>query len=275
VGLFAAAPGLARAYCRTTTLEPTAEEVREHVCIRRGEPLFWSDLTIHYGFNPERASQDLDEATVRAVFAEAFATWAAVDCESGAPGFEFVEDAEPYSETHPNHHQTDADVNAMLFRPGAEWFPADPYDPNAFALTSVWYRPSTGRLLGADMEINEGKGPYAVCDPEGCPWDTSDLRNVVTHEVGHLLGFNHSNERDATMFYSAQVGQLTMRDLSSDDIEAQCDVYSPDAVQARARSERDSGCSLAGRPATGSVAPLVGLALMAGFIARRRRSLGR
>jgi hypothetical protein len=220
-------PSGAAAYCRSTTVSPSAEDLAQHTCITSGYPLYWRDLEIHFGFNPARASQDLSDEAVREAFRQAFGTWAEVSCESGLPGLSFFEDQGAYSETQPSHTLEGANENAMLFRPADEWVPELGYPPEAFALTGVWFDLNSGRILGADMEINEGRGPFAQCQSDGCPAGTSDLQNVVTHEVGHLLGLAHSTVDGSTMHWSAAVGDLQKRDLHSDDVEGLCAVYAP------------------------------------------------
>ena len=268
----ALAPGSAQAYCRTTTVAPTAQQVSTQECVTDGYPLYWPDLEIHYGFNPERASQDLDDETVRGVYERGFEEWASVTCSDGAPGFDFVEDQEPYSEREPTHVLGQDNVNAMLFRPASEWAPERLYPRDAYALTGVWYDTNSGRMLGADMEINEGRGPYAVCPNTGCVDGYSDLGNVVTHEIGHMLGFAHSQVEEATMYYNAPPGQVSKRSLHADDKEAVCAVYSPTAVLEREPKEDDKGCSVVGAPrGHASLALALGGAFAAVLVRRRRR----
>jgi MYXO-CTERM domain-containing protein len=262
-----------QAYCRTTTVAPTQEQVRTQECVTKGYPLYWPDLEIHYGFNPNRASEDLDDATVREVYARGFAQWAKVTCSDGSPGFDFVEDQEPYSEREPTHVLGQMNVNAMLFRPASEWQPENLYPGDAYALTGVWYDTNSGRMLGADMEINEGRGPYAVCPDSGCEHGESDLGNVVTHEIGHMIGFAHSEVADATMYFNAPPGQVSKRSLEDDDKSAVCAVYSPSAVLAREPDEEEGGCSVtAQRPVTSSASWALGMALGALLVRRRRRA---
>ena len=66
------------------------------------------------------------------------------------------------------------------------------YDPAALALTTVWARASTGEIIDADIEINAVNNLWAdvVAHPELV--DRHDLQNVLTHEIGHLLGLDHS-----------------------------------------------------------------------------------
>jgi MYXO-CTERM domain-containing protein len=266
------APVTVHAYCRTTTEPPTLEQVRTQECVTEGYPLYWRDLEIVYGFNPERASQDLDEATVRRVFAEGFAEWASVECSDGSPGFVFEADEEPYSELEPEHSLDTSNYNAMLFRPADEWVDEELYPADAYALTGVWYDRNSGRLLGADMEINEGRGPYAVCPDSGCEGSVSDLANVVTHEIGHMLGFAHSADPGATMYYEAPPGEVSKRDLEVDDMKAVCAVYSPTAVLDRTPPKEEKKCSIdSTAPADAPLLWGLGLVLAGVFVRRRNR----
>ena len=266
-----AAPASVHAYCRTTTVPPTAQQAANQQCVTDGFPLYWPDLEIHYGFNPNRASSDLDDATVREVFREGFAQWGNVTCSDGEPGFEFVEDQEPYTETQPTHVLRQKNVNAMLFRPASLWRPESEYPSDAYALTGVWYDTNTGRMLGADMEINEGRGPYTVCPETGCVDGYSDLGNVVTHEIGHMLGFAHSDIESATMYYNAPPGQVTKRSLAPDDKQAVCAVYSPTAVLDREPDDEGGSCSTRpGAPATPGALSM-GLGMLVAAVALRRK----
>jgi hypothetical protein len=269
-------PLAARAYCRTTTIELTPEDLDAGVC-PGGLPVYWEELTIHYGFDPSRPSQDLPAAEVREVFAEAFAAWQAVSCEDGSPGFEFVQDEQPYDEPFPYHELGVENVNVVLFRPAAEWRPVTDYDPDAYALTTVWMDEITGRMLGADMEINEGKGPWQRCPDEGCPPGVTDLANVVTHEAGHVVGLGESYDTEATMFHSSRQGDLDNRDLAADDVAGVCEAYSPAAQLERKKASRsdDRGCALARRGQAGTTTAFAWLALAALLRGRRARRQSR
>lgn len=102
------------------------------------------------------------------------------------------------------------------------------------ALTTVLYDPSSGRIYGADIEVNGWDGQpatipdpahpalpshgwYFTCfpgatQPAVCAGGTSygtggcayiDLQNTVTHEVGHLLGLAHPCTTDPSVATSA------------------------------------------------------------------------
>ncbi|MCX5732172.1 MAG: matrixin family metalloprotease [Deltaproteobacteria bacterium] len=156
----------------------------------------------------------------------------------------------------------------------------DCWDHDRFiALTTTTYRLSTGVILDADVEVNAGDGegeegflltcidpPAPVCTEErriGCIG--MDLQNAISHEVGHFLGFAHSDSRGSTMYAKASRGETGKRVLSADAVEGMCDVY-PRGGAVTTCGTRPQGCSTIGAPDS-----WLGLAALALLLRRRAR----
>jgi hypothetical protein len=169
--------------------------------------------------------------------------------------------------------------NRMIFRQD-EWCRDPPprnsndppcYPPSALAITSVFQLKNTGEILDADMEINAHDFTWGdfVLHPELFESNTQDFQGTVTHELGHVIGLDHTcfnpgasfsdgtpvprpvdnlgnpvpdcSDGDlppvitqATMYVSvASPGaEVDLRSLSPDDAQAACEIYpvTPDFV---------------------------------------------
>jgi MYXO-CTERM domain-containing protein len=280
-----AAPAGAQAWCRMTTSQrlPSAAEP----CILPDpttEPpeqyLEWRRPCSGIALSAAALSGDMSEEEVLGVIERSVATWQAVRCEGGPMGVQIRVMAERSSCTAPLYRDDGGNVNTIMFVD--DWRDRD-YDPAAFAVTTVWHRRSTGEILDVDMEVNEHRGPYAVCPPDGClDRRRVDLENVLTHEFGHYLGLAHSTDPEATMYASAVAGETLKRDLHPDDIEGICAVYPP----GRPTGECDftprgglelvcgGGCSVSA-PGSGSSGPGLALLALLGLALALRRRAGR
>jgi hypothetical protein len=107
--------------------------------------------------------------------------------------------------------------------------------PSLLAITNVTYAVNTGEILDADILVN---GAYFAIEDVGDVFACRngnrafDIRNTLVHEIGHLLGFDHTPVADATMFASADACEVKKRDLEQDDKDGLCTVY-PTGAAAR------------------------------------------
>jgi MYXO-CTERM domain-containing protein len=195
--------------------------------------------------------------------------------------------------------------------PAMNGAPEECHAASSAGLTTVFYvntpgQPGDGAIRDADIEINAVNFAVGVCSAPGvCVTNgqgpVSDLANTLTHEVGHLIGLDHScwsgdgiqptdgtgapaprcdpsNSQtivDATMYPSQGDGEIKKATLEQDDIDGFCQAYpkADDPGTCERSSTGSGGCSVGGAEAGGDglVLALVGLALAFG---QRRRLRG-
>jgi hypothetical protein len=228
-------------------------------CVEEGTPLRWKGPAL-YTFN-ERLIPGMDEATLRQTFDAAFASWTGTDCLDGPVDLDVRQDPET---TDVSIAYEKDGVSAVLYRDADEWDNLHPGSRTVLALTLVAFETTSGRIVGADMEINGGIGQFTVCpSEESCLLSGEiDLGNVITHEAGHFLGMAHSDVPGATMFCDAEPWEIDKRTLSDDDAEGLCAAYPAKAV--------DGGCA-AGASQHEPAGLVAGAALLSLWWWRRRR----
>lgn len=133
--------------------------------------------------------------------------WAAPSCS----GARFLVAA-----ARPTAGPLDADGRNDVIVHTTDW-PA-PLTPGAAGHTVLFV--TGGRIVEADIHLNArdfafvlGKAPPAV-----------DLRALLTHELGHVLGIGHSDDARATMHAGLPAG-IAARSLEADDVSAVCALY--------------------------------------------------
>lgn len=88
----------------------------------------------------------------------------------------------------------------------------------------------TGEIIDADILFNQvtrGDGStFGFCSGD-CAQNPSayPLCLVLTHELGHVLGLDHSTVKSATMFPSATPDEVSKCKLSTDDTLGICTIY--------------------------------------------------
>lgn len=97
------------------------------------------------------------------------------------------------------------------------------YDPEVVAVSTTWYFPGTGLIEEADIEFNARDWRWSA-DGSG---EELNIQAVTLHEVGHLLGIDHSFNPGAVMHGSFVPHQPLRKVLSGDDLEALLFLYPP------------------------------------------------
>lgn len=119
---------------------------------------------------------------------------------------------------------------------------------------------SEARIVDADIRLNDD---FVFSTAEATPPLGRDVQAVLTHEIGHLLGLDHSpiagrpgTHRQATMFPRDRPGQNQERSLEPDDIAGVSAIYPSEGFFALTGS-------ISGRVLEGDGAPVSGAHVVA------------
>lgn len=210
------------------------------------------------------------------------------------------------------------DVNVVAFLTDRWGRGAVDYDPSALAVTIVTYQssagaPGDGTIGDADIELNAVDVYFARIDPDNpnavqIPQDSqatrlADLENTLTHELGHVLGLEHtcwdhktgSPPRDdrgqpivdcqgsrlppavlrTAMFPYAADGETSKRTISRDEVRGVCEPYPVGAPLAPCEQGIDGGCRAAPERGAGAGGGGVLLLFLAVFGYRKLRTRSR
>jgi hypothetical protein len=263
--------GPAAAYCRKTTCDPGKGdkcEKNDRGCVRDGVALRWSTSPIVYRFY-EGGSKKLDKVESRKKIRKAFESWSNVQCADGRTSLRFEEGSD-ISDDKPLDADRADEAFGIYFR-DKKW----PHDDanESIALTNQIYGKDTGKIYYADMEINTAEFEFALSDEDRD--GTTDLEAVVTHEVGHYIGLDHSTDPDSIMvprYCQAKTDRCKggidrARDLAQDDELAVCVAYPPPDSSTAPPVQ---GCSTTRTSHPGELGMLLGFCFVGIACVRRR-----
>lgn len=239
--------------------------------------------------------QGISDAEVQAAMARAFATWSAVQCavchdargvacapvpcdshplgvtfrfEGTGPERAPVGCADGSTPGPDNDTCVPVPNGSQLAFVAQDW----PHGSTVIATTVVAANTLTGEIADADIQLNTAGKTFCVQD-SSCQLMDYDLDNTLTHEVGHLLGLDHSLDGDATMFGGAPPGETLKRDLHPDDVLGVCMSYRQAWAAGGCPVADDGGCCAvaAGPPSGPGGAAIAGMLALLALALRRAR----
>ncbi len=268
----------------------------------QGTPISWQESCIFLSPDAAGYPEVGPENTLEAVTA-AVNTWneAAAACQASIT-FQ-LED--PQEGLHAGFNPKGKNKNVIVWLSNHWGNEETDYDPQALALTTLTFVSDAGdkqdgRILDADIEFN-GVVHRFTTDPSRDN-DAYDIQNDLTHELGHVLGLDHTcydgwfaqrpsddqgrpipdcnpasklpvEVKEATMYPYSDPDEITKRTLEQDDERGVCGIYPPDRnagpCQPVDLSRDGCGCRTGGQPDAVLWLALLALSLAGG--ARRHR----
>ena len=266
---------------------------------KSGKPLYWAKSCVQVSWAQEGTRAIAGDGE-RAVIEQALAAW-----NGGVGSCSYLN----LVGMGPVEHEVGEDqINLVKFRddtwcrPAVDGNEARCHSPNAAGITTVIYvdapdDPRDGEIVDADIELNGVDFAIATggqtLSQASCQ---ADLANTLVHELGHLLGLDHSCRKggdpprvdatgapvpfcidttdptilEATMYPEQQCGETKKASLSPDDTGAICAIYpsSDDPGECGPPDPLSGGCCDAG--GAGGPSALLGLVTLGVLLSRRR-----
>ncbi len=184
---------------------PSAHAYKQ-IVTNTGKTAKWPKLPITWFYNPNGFTQ-ISQQQMITVMQNAFQQWASPTCTSFRANYGGLSQS-LWSQFDGN--------NVLVWNstiPSAQF-------PTALALMVPNINPTTGDFLDADIIFNSSY--QWSTQPVGQQFD---VIGTITHEIGHVVGLDHTNVTDATMFPTAAPGLCPCRTLKQDDINGVCAIY--------------------------------------------------
>ncbi len=166
----------------------------------------WSKLPVRYKINQNGSKHFANISTIETIFKDSFKAWEEPCCSNFRAQYDGLT---PLTAIN-NQGQ-------IVLSFSDDTFPRDYGGSETIAVTIMYFYQNC-TIQEAPILFN---GFHHSFRNDG---RDVDLQSVATHEVGHLLGLDHSNLNRATMFY-AYTGGTSARRLHDDDVQGVCALY--------------------------------------------------
>ncbi|HMJ16428.1 MAG TPA: matrixin family metalloprotease [Polyangiaceae bacterium] len=258
---FAFSP-FAHAFCQARACDRATQDCAqdENGCLIAAPGLAWKRGAFTASIDPAGSARlAITAAQTRDVLQRAFDNWQGVECASGKSPALSLQVAELLPGAM---NQGEATVTYV----DSGW----QYPASYGAITWLTFDVDSGEISSAEVEINSET--HALAIDAAAP--AIDLEAVLTHEVGHLIGLDHTRVPGATMVAETQAfGTQELRSLDADDIAGVCAMYPPRAPASK-NEESDSSCAVSSKSSGAQGRVVAACFLAAGLLgaARRRRA---
>jgi hypothetical protein len=168
----------------------------------------WPAMPIGYWVNPAGQPALAGGLTTESLLAHATAAWSSVGCADVAFQLEGTTDA-----TWANDGQN------TIFWVASDWM----FQENAAGAT-LWIPTQPGEPMEVDLALNAADLKWVIGGGDALQSDVVDPVSVITHELGHWLGFAHATDQFATM-YQALLPAGAQATLAADDKAGLCGLY--------------------------------------------------
>lgn len=284
----------ASAYCRTHTCEFDGRQVcdvdPETGCGSGGELARWDSDCITFAVQVDGSDdENITAERLRQLVSAGFRSWSDGDCDGAGPRVLTPSLAAVYrGETacdQVEYNCGEQNDNIVMFRDDSSTLAA-----NTIALSTIIANLRTGEILDVDIEINSRDFDFYISPVDEPQTGEQDLRLVLNHELGHLLGLSHSMSPAALM--RAEYGDSSPLP-AQDDVNGMCNVFVTSEEDPRCpvepiegegvcvgidgvcpgavASTKRSGCSFQAGQMTGWGGFVMGVGLALGILLRRGR----
>ena len=167
-----------------------------------GKNLSWSNPNVTWRLNTAGSDNISDDSHIAAI-EHGFQAWEDVN----GSAYDFTRGADTASiDPAPNSTHIvgfDETNSSGYFPPGS----------GIVAITPISFNTSNGSLLDADILFNGSQFTFST---DGSP-GTFDVQDVLTHEIGHFIGLDHSPQVTGSMWPFVSTGQWLHRSLTADE----------------------------------------------------------